>query len=72
MEVWVGLLEEEGEWVQRRLRQQAQLEVEFLALQVEAGMQAPQRQEAGSETLQEEEGRVLQQEKVPLTEVWMM
>lgn len=67
MEVWVGLLEEEeGEWVQR-----CQLEVGFLTLQVEAGMQAPQRQEAGSETLQEE-GRVLQQEKVPLTEVWMM
>lgn len=28
-------------------------------------------QEEGSGTLQEEEGQVLQEEQVPLTEVWM-
>jgi len=44
--------------------------VEILALQVEARLQAPQREEEGSETSQEEEGRVLQEED-PLMVVWM-
>lgn len=65
MEVWVGLLVEE-EVVQQHLRQQAHLVVGLLARQVEA--EAPQRQEAGRETLQLGEGPVLQ-EKAPLTEV---
>jgi len=57
-------------WVEVELRQQARLEVEILALQVEARLQAPQREEEGSETLQEEEVRVLQEED-PLVVVWM-
>lgn len=60
------------EVVEEELKQQGHLEVVFLALRGEEGMQAPQGQGEGSETLQVEEGRALQEEQLPLVEVMVV
>lgn len=60
------------EVVEEELRQQGHFEVVFLALRGEEGMQAQQRQGEGSETLQVEEGRALQEQQVPLAEVMVV
>lgn len=60
------------EVVEEELKQQGHLEVVFLALRGEEGMQAQQGQGEGRETLQVEEGRALQEEQLPPVEVMVV